>query len=106
MNTTWKILGIKADGDLITQARYFARLENQFAAVETEGNWFFREPKMDVAFDQVTETMIVGWIKAETMADGKNMIEARLAEQMVTVVEQQDRPLPWAPQVFTPNFEE
>jgi hypothetical protein len=106
MNTTWKILGIKADGDLITEARYFARLENQFASVETEGNWFFREPKMDVAFDQVTENMIVGWIKAETMADGKNMIEARLAEQMVNVVEQQDRPLPWAPQVFTPTFEE
>jgi hypothetical protein len=54
----------------------------------------------------VTETMIVGWIKAETMADGKNMIEARLAEQMVNVVEQQARPLPWAPQVFTPTFEE
>jgi hypothetical protein len=106
MNTTWKILGIKADGDLITEARYFARLENQFAAVETEGNWFFCEPKMGVAFDQVTETMIVGWIKAETMADGKNMIEARLAEQMVNVVEQQTRPLPWAPQVFTPTFEE
>jgi hypothetical protein len=106
MNTTWKILGIKADGDLITEARYFARLENQFVAVETEGNWFFREPKMGVAFDQVTETMIVGWIKAETMADGKNMIEARLAEQMVNVVEQQARPLPWAPQVFTPTFEE
>jgi hypothetical protein len=106
MNTTWKILGIKTNGDLITQARYFARLENQFAAVETEGNWFFREPKMTVLFEQVTEAMIVEWIKAETMADGKNMIEARLAEQMVNVVEQQDRPLPWAPQVFTPKFEE
>jgi hypothetical protein len=61
---------------------------------------------MTVPFDQVTEAMIVEWIKTETMADGKNMIEARLAEQMVNVVEQQDRPLPWAPQVFTPNFEE
>ncbi len=104
MNTTWKILGIKADGDLITQARYFVRAENKTAAVETEGNWFFREPKMTVPFDQVTEAMIVEWIKAETMADGNNMIEARLAEQMVNVVE--DRPLPWAPQVFTPKFEE
>ena len=106
MNTTWKILGIKADGDLITQARYFVRAENKTAAVETEGNWFFREPKMTVPFDQVTEAMIVEWIKAETMIDGKNMIEARLAEQMVNVVEQEDRPLPWAPQVFTPKFEE
>jgi len=25
---------------------------------------------------------------------------------MVNVVEQEDRPLPWAPQVFTPKFEE
>jgi len=38
------------------------------------------------------------------MADGKNMIEARLAEQMVNVVEQQARPLPWMPQVFTPEI--
>lgn len=106
MNTTWKILGIKADGDLIIQAKYFARLENQFASVETEGNWFFREPKMTVPFDQVTESMIVEWIKSEVTVDGKNIIEARLAEQMVNVVEQQDRPLPWAPQVFTPAFEE
>lgn len=106
MNTTWKILGIKTDGDLITQAKYFARQENQFAAVETEGTWFFREPKLTVPFDQVTENMIVEWIKKETTVDGKNMIEGRLTEQMVNVVEQEDRPLPWAPQVFTPNFEE
>jgi len=33
------------------------------------------------------------------------MIETRLAEQMANL-EQQDRPLPWAPQVFTPKFEE
>lgn len=105
MKTTWKILGIKADGDLITQAKYFARAENKGAAVETEGTWFFREPKMTVPFDQVTENMIVEWIKAETMVDGKNIIEGRLAEQMANL-EQQERPLPWAPQVFTPNFEE
>jgi hypothetical protein len=105
MNMTWKILGIKADGDLITQARYHVRAENQDAIVESEGNWFFREPKLTVAFDKVTEDNIVAWIKTETMVDGKNMIETRLAEQMANL-EQQDRPLPWAPQVFTPKFEE
>jgi hypothetical protein len=101
MNTTWKILGVKADGDLITQATYFARLENQFAVVETEGHWFFREPKMTVPFDQVTEAMIVDWIKAETMADGKNMIEARLAEQMVNVVNRRPPAALGAPGVHT-----
>lgn len=106
MNYTWKILSIKAKEGLITQAQYHARVAEKDMAVETEGHWFFREPKMTVPFDQVTEAMIVDWIKAETMADGKNMIEARLAKQMVNVVEQQDCPLPWAPQVFTPKFEE
>ena len=105
MNMTWKILGIKADGDLITQAKYLVRAQDQDAIVESEGNWFFREPKLTVAFDKVTEDNIVAWIKAETTVDGKNMIETRLAEQMANL-EQQDRPLPWAPQVFTPKFEE
>jgi hypothetical protein len=105
MNMTWKILGIKADGDLITQAKYLVRAQDQDAIVESEGNWFFREPKLTVAFDKVTEDNIVAWIKTETTVDGKNMIETRLAEQMANL-EQQDRPLPWAPQVFTPKFEE
>jgi hypothetical protein len=105
MNMTWKILGIKADGDLITQAKYLVRAQDQDAVVESEGNWFFCEPKLTVAFDKVTEDNIVAWIKTETTVDGKNMIETRLAEQMANL-EQQDRPLPWAPQVFTPKFEE
>jgi hypothetical protein len=105
MNMTWRILGIKADGDLITQAKYLVRAQDQDAIVESEGNWFFREPKLTVAFDKVTEDNIVAWIKTETTVDGKNMIETRLAEQMANL-EQQDRPLPWAPQVFTPKFEE
>ena len=103
MNMTWKILGIKADGDLITQAKYLVRAQDQDAVVESEGNWFFREPKLTVAFDKVTEDNIVAWIKAETTVDGKNIIETRLAEQMANL-EQQDRPLPWAPQVFTPEI--
>ena len=78
---------------------------NSTLVVESEGNWFFREPKLTVAFDKVTEDNIVAWIKTETTVDGKNMIETRLAEQMANL-EQQDRPLPWAPQVFTPKFEE
>jgi len=43
MNMTWKILGIKADGDLITQAKYLVRAQDQDAIVESEGNWFFPE---------------------------------------------------------------
>ena len=96
----WKITGITADGDLITQAKYFVSHQG----VETEGYWTFREPKLQVKFEDVTEDMIVKWIKAETMADGKNIIETRLAEQLTSLAAQQKTPLPWMPQVFTPEI--
>ena len=70
--TTWKILGIEATGELITQARYFATITEGGLKVETEGNWFISEPKLTVPFADVTEDMIVSWID-------KSGIEARAA---------------------------
>ena len=102
MKTTWKILSVKAQDGLITQAKYEAVATEKDLAVATEGTWFFREPKMTVPFAQVTEEMMVGWIKAET--DG--MIEKRLTEQLKSLAAQQETPLPWAPQVFTPKIED
>lgn len=102
MKITWKILSIKAQDGLITQAKYEAVATEKDLAVDTEGTWFFREPKMTVPFAKVTEEMIVGWIKDET--DG--IIEKRLTEQLKALAAQQDTPLPWAPQVFKPKIEE
>ena len=96
----WKILGIKADGDLITQAKYFVSHQG----VETEGYWTFREPKLTVPFADVTEEMIVAWIQAETTEDKVNMIEQRLAEQAAALKKERETPLPWMPQVFTPEL--
>ena len=102
MKITWKIKGIKAQDGLITQAMYEAVATEKDLAVDTEGTWLFREPKMTVPFAKVTEVMIVDWIKAET--DG--MIEKRLIEQLKALAAQQETPLPWAPQVFKPKIEE
>lgn len=96
----WKILGIKADGDLITQAKYFVSHQG----VETEGYWTFREPKLTVPFADVTEEMIVAWIQAETTEGKVNMIEQRLADQAAALAKECETPLPWMPQVFTPEI--
>lgn len=105
MTTKWKILGIDSpDGELITRARYFATVSDKDLVVETEGFWTFQEPKLNIQFVDVTEEMIIGWIQAETMKDGANMVEARLAEQLDALKKQRVTPLPWAPQVFTPEI--
>lgn len=96
----WKILEIKADGELITQAKYFVSHQG----VETEGYWTFREPKLTVAFADVTEEMIVSWIRDETTEGKVNMIEQRLADQAAALQKAKETPLPWMPQVFTPEI--
>lgn len=105
MTIKWKILGIDSpDGELITRARYFASVTDKDLVVETEGFWTFQEPKLNVQFVDVTEEMIVAWIQAETTQDGANMIEKRLNEQLAALKKQRVTPLPWAPQVFTPEI--
>ena len=99
----WKILGLEApDGELISEARYHVELTDGGKAVATEGNWYFREPTLNTPFDQVTEEMVIAWIKDESTADGKNQIEARLLEQMFEIQTKRDVVAPWEPQIFTP----
>ena len=100
MNFTWKIEGVKATGDLITQAKYHVRAEQKDLWVATEGTWFFKNPKLTVPYAEVTEDMVVGWIKSED----NNVIETRLAEQMANLATLSETSLPWSPQVFTPKI--
>lgn len=104
MKTTWLILAVQATDGLITQAKYYVVAKSGDYEVATEGNWFFQEPKITVPFEKVTEDMIVKWIKSQTMVDGKNIIESRLAEQLSSLAAQQKTQLPWMPQVFTPEI--
>ena len=101
MKTTWKILGIESpDGELITQAKYFAAAQDRDLVVETEGNWPFRQPKLNVPMAEVTEEMILTWVQDEI----GEAVEGRLAEQMAALKNQRVTPLPWMPQVFTPEL--
>ena len=100
MNYEWKIEGVKAADGLITQAKYRCRVQQKALWVETEGTWFFKDAKLKVPYADVTEAMVIGWIKAED----NGVIETRLAEQVANLAASESMSLPWAPQVFTPKI--
>jgi hypothetical protein len=92
----WKITEIHAKDNVILSAKYYVTN----GKVDTEGNWYFTNPG-DHPFDQVTEEMVIAWIKDASMQDGKNIIESRLDEQSV---ESNKVVPPWLPQTFTPTL--
>lgn len=100
MNYTWKIEGVQAKDGLITQAKYQVRVDQKDLWVTTEGTWFFKDLSVKVPYAEVTESMVIEWIKAES----ENVIEARLADQVASLSEQTAPSLPWAPKVFTPEI--
>jgi hypothetical protein len=100
----WKILGIDAKNGVVTSAKYFVSAQDGDQVVETEGYWTFQEPDGKIPFDQITEQMVVEWIKKEAVRDGKPMIETRLEEQMQQVKAQTTVVAPWLPQTFTPEL--
>ena len=100
MNYKWKIEGVSAKDGLITQTKYHCRAENKDLWVATEGAWVFKDAKLKVPYADVTEEMVIDWIKSED----NGVIETRLAEQVANLAAQQEMSLPWAPQVFTPKI--
>jgi len=103
-NLTWKILGVEAKDGLITSAHYHATATDGNVVVETEGNWFFQEPKMEIPFDQVTEEMVAQWVQDQAVQDGKPLIKTRLEEQIAALKTQTKTVAPWMPQTFTPEI--
>jgi hypothetical protein len=102
LNFEWKIEGVKATDGLITQAKYHCRANQKDLWVATEGTWVFKDAKLKTPYADVTESMVVDWIKAED----NGVIEGRLAEQVNNLANDSAMTLPWSPQVFTPKIEE
>ncbi len=100
MNYEWKIEGVKESNGLITQAKYHCRVEQKGLWVATEGTWFFKNTRLNVPYADVTEAMVIDWIKSED----SGAIEARLAEQLANIAKDSAMSLPWSPQVFTPEL--
>lgn len=116
MNFNWKILDVVAVDGLITKAKYNVTAqknenEHEYLSennlnVSTEGNWLFRELNLNVPFHDVTEKMVIDWIKSESTIDGINVIEKRLLEQLENLENKEKNVLPWGPKVFTLNIED
>ena len=103
MDIKWEINEISAENGVITHAKYFVTASENNEKVETEGNWWLKNPVLTVPFEQVTEDMVAKWIESETFKDGVNLITSRLIEQLKSTSTQSVVP-PWKPQVFTPNI--
>jgi hypothetical protein len=98
----WKILSTTSDATgLITEARYYAALDVDGKKVETEGNCYFIEPKLDIPFEEVSEENVIDWVKEEVTKEGKNTVEFRLKEQFEALESQTNNVAPWMPQIFT-----
>ena len=70
----------------------------------TEGNWYLSNPVLTTPLAEVTEEMVAGWIEADSMKDGVNVIKSRLEEQLALLEKSKSIVPPWKPQVFTPNL--
>lgn len=70
----WKILEVHADGELITHVRYYAEKNG----VDTEGYCYITEPKLAIPYVDVTEEMVIEWVKKEV----GQQVEARLDAQL------------------------
>ena len=89
----WKITDIHAKDGVITSAKYFVTN----GIIDTEGYWHFPDGG-DLSFNQVTEEMVIEWIKSASMKDGKNIIESSIEDQSN---QPQKVTAPWLPQTFT-----
>jgi hypothetical protein len=100
MITSWTIQSICAENGVITEAKYHVKATDEINVVETEGNWTFDKFTCNTEFAEVTEEMVVSWIKDGATVHGKNVIESRLEEQLASMQAKSVAP-PWKPPVFT-----
>ena len=96
---SWKIREVFAENDVITHVKYFVSNDQ----VETEGYWYFDNPIAKTPFADVTEEVIIEWIKKDAQTDGKCHIIANLEAQLAQL-DKKPVPAPWQPQVFKPEI--
>jgi len=104
MEYKWKILEVFAKDEVITGAKYHVIGTEDDISVESEGNWYFDCPTAKVPFLEVTEQMVIEWIEADAVVDGKNHIKMGIENQVEALKSHKPVPAPWMPQVFKPEI--
>lgn len=99
----WSIINTTSENGVITSAKYFVTAEDGDYKVETEGYWYFDCPEAKIAYEDVTEEMVIEWIEKEAVTDGKCHITTNLEAQLEELKKPKSAPAPWMMQVFTPG---
>lgn len=93
----WKVTDLHVENGKVVSAKYHVLHRDGDQSVESEGYWHFKEFG-DIAFESLTEEIVVDWIKKASMQDGVSTIESALEKQITPV--QKVAP-PWLPPTFT-----
>lgn len=91
----WTITEINAVDSVIKSVKYYVEMAENGNSVDSEGYWYFDDKQLS---DSLTEEEVIEWVRQATMKDGKNMVEARLAEQLSSLAKSVN--LPWKPTTF------
>jgi hypothetical protein len=95
MTLKWTITEINAVDSVIKSVKYYVEMAENGNSVDSEGYWYFDDKQLS---DNLTEEEVIEWVRQATMKDGKNMVEARLAEQLSNLAKSVN--LPWKPATF------
>jgi len=90
---TWKILELFAD---CKGVKYYVEATDGKNTVESQGNYWFPEDKINLPFDQIKEQNLIDWIN-------KDAIESNLKEQLQSLESTKSIDLPWLADTFTPG---
>lgn len=82
---------------VVKSVKYRAEMAEGDKKVDTEGYWYFDQNDGN-PIESLTEEVVIEWVRQATTKDGRNMVEARLAEQLANMAAPVQ--LPWKPAVF------
>jgi hypothetical protein len=89
----WKILELFANAKGV---KYYAQATDGKNTVETEGNYWFPEGKVNLSFEQIKEQNLIDWIDKEP-------VESNLQAQLQAMDSDKKIEFPWLADTFTPN---
>jgi len=90
---TWKILEIFAD---IKGVKYYVSANNGQNTVESEGNSYFSEGKVNLPFEEIKETNLIDWLDKEQILEN-------LEFQLKNLENNAKIDFPWLKDTFTPQ---
>lgn len=95
----WKITDLESKDGIVKSAKYYVIAGDENLKVSTEGYCYFHGFG-GVLLDDVTEEIVINWIKEIHSKDGICFIIERLKEQIEQVQDTKQNDLPWKPKTF------